>query len=314
MFKKIGLMARQYNNTNELAHTLHLVIQYLTALKRTVIVEEETLNVIPNCGLKAAARNELSRHCEVLIVVGGDGSLLSASRSAAQQNLPVIGINRGALGFLTDILPDRLEKIGEIVSGSYLEERRFLLETIAYDKPADGNASNKNGQAPNIATNKITKPTKARVLGKEIALNDAVLLASSVGQMIRFTLYLDNINICNYRADGLIISTPTGSTAHALSGGGPIIHPSLDAITIVPMFSHNLSSRPIVVNAASILKIVIAPMNPTPAKIVCDGHNEINLVNGGEIIIKKAREMLHLLHPIDYDYFAALHVKLGWER
>lgn len=289
-FSKIGLMARQH--TSDVADTLSYLVQYLAALKVGAIVEQETLKVIPNCSLPGVAREHLNQHCEVLIVVGGDGSLLSAARGVAQQNLPVIGVNRGTLGFLTDILPDKIHKIGAMLGGEYREEQRFLVESTVYD---------------------ISDSSQRILLGKDIALNDVVLLSQTVGRMISFALHLDDVLVCNYRADGLIISTPTGSTAHALSGGGPIVHPSLNVLTIVPMFSHNLSSRPIVISADGILKITAAASNTTSLKIIGDGQNVIIVPQHGEVTIRKACEKLRLLHPLDYDYFESLRVKLGWE-
>lgn len=286
---KIGLIARQ--NTPDISNTLGTLIDYLIQLKIAVIVEQETLNVIPNCGLKAVAHEFLNEHCELLIVVGGDGSLLSAARAIVQQNLPVIGVNRGTLGFLTDILPDKISKVGEMLRGDFYEEQRFLLESAVYDMQE-----------------------KPKLLGQDIALNDIVLLSQTVGRMIKFALYLDDTIVCNYRADGLIISTPTGSTAHALSGGGPIVHPVLNCVTILPMFSHNLSSRPIVISAEETLKITVAADNTTPLKIVSDGQNVITIPKCGEVLVKKSLEKLRLLHPLDYDYFESLRIKLGWER
>lgn len=296
-FHTVGLMAKQH--TPGIEATLSALIEYLASLKMRAIVEQETLNVIPNCGLEPVARHSLSKHCALLIVVGGDGSLLSAARAIVQQNLPVIGINRGTLGFLTDILPEKFHKIGEMLEGKFNEEQRFLIASTAYDL---GNTIN------------AIKENKPSILGQELALNDIVLLSQIAGRMIKFALYMDDVLVCNYRADGLIISTPTGSTAYALSGGGPIMHPHLNTLTIVPMFSHNLSSRSIVMSSEGTLKIVIANDNNVPVKIVSDGQNVINIPYCGEIIIKKAQEKLRLLHPLDYDYFAALRGKLGWER
>ena len=275
-------------NTQNVAAAVNLIINYLASLNVQVIVEQETLNVITNCQLPVISRNELSKHCDLLIVVGGDGRLLSASRSAAKQNLPVVGVNLGTLGFLADIRLENISQIGEILNNKYHEEQRFLLET----------------QVKNQET----------IIAQDVAFNDIVMTAIKAGRMIEFALHIDDNLVCSYRADGLIISTPTGSTAHALSGGGPILHPSLKALAIVPMFSHNLSSRPIVINDSSVLKLTPAKHNKEAIKIICDGQNEIIISEGSEVIIKKAAEKLRLIHPIDYNYFESLRMKLGWER
>jgi len=300
MFNKIGLMARQ--RTSGIANTLNALVQYLHTLKVRVIVEQETLKVIPNCGFPGIINGDLSKYCELLIVVGGDGSLLNAARSATQQHLPVIGINRGTLGFLTDILPNKIGKIGEILQGKFLEEQRFLLESNIYS------------QATLAECYTEREALSVRSLGSTIALNDVVLLAAKVGHLIDFTLRINDTMVCDYRADGLIISTPTGSTAYALAANGPIVHPSLDVLAVVPMFSHNLSSRPIVISANDVLKISITVGDGELVKLVSDGQDEITIPRGGEIVVKKATKKLRLLHPLDYDYFEALRVKLGWER
>ena len=321
MFKRIGLIAKQ--QTANVANAIDLVTNYLTKLNVPVILEQETSRIMKNCKFPTVAQHELNKFCDLLVVIGGDGRLLSASRSAAKQNLPVVGINLGTLGFLADIPLQNIKKINDIIQGEHYEEQRFLLETEIYSTPTDfhgtahletSDCSEHHQQQHNLASTQNAQSAcdQSKLIAHDIALNDIILTAVTAGKMIEFALYIDNKLVCSYRADGIIISTPTGSTAHALSGGGPIIHPSLQSLAIVPMFSHNLSSRPIVINANSTLKL--SPINNKPIKITCDGQNEIAVPSAGNIIIKKAHEKLRLIHPKDYDYFNSLRVKLGWEK
>ncbi|OGT64547.1 MAG: hypothetical protein A3J38_09440 [Gammaproteobacteria bacterium RIFCSPHIGHO2_12_FULL_45_9] len=222
---------------------------------------------------------------DVLIVVGGDGSLLHAARLAVDQHIPVLGINRGRLGFLTDIKPHALEAIQPILAGHYVSETRFLLEV----------------QHPEITLNST------------IALNDVVLSPGKLAQLIEFDIWINQQFVCHQRADGLIIATPTGSTAYALSAGGPILHPTLPALVLVPMFPHTLSSRPIVVESHSEIELRISPDQTAPS-FSCDGHQRFSATPGSILRVRKKETPLTLIHPTDYNYYEVLREKLGWER
>lgn len=284
-FKNIAIIGRQ--NTIGVAKTLAALIKYLQAKEINVFLEQDTATILSHHKVPAVPREKLKKHCDLIIVVGGDGSLLSAARIAACQHLPVIGINRGDLGFLTDIPPNNIAKIDKILEGKFHEESRFLL------------------------TAKIENQNRSTA--HNLALNDVVLLSYATGHIIEFAVYVDEQFLCNYRADGLIVATPTGSTAHALSSGGPILHPSLENIVIVPMLSHNLSSRPIVLKSDCHIKIVFNESNVTDLLILCDGQTQ-TMLQGRIIKISKAKEKLRLLHPIDYNYFETLRTKLNWEK
>ncbi len=223
---------------------------------------------------------------DLMIVIGGDGSLLQASHLAINNNVPVLGINRGHLGFLTDIYPNEIEKVAAVLKGHYQKETRFLLET-------------------QVRANGL-------LLNQEVALNEVVLLPGHLAQMIRFEIYINNNFVCTQRADGLIVTTPTGSTAYALSGGGPILHPQLDAIALVPMFPHKLSSRPIVVDANSLIDILITAKKVSP-HISCDGRNRTKVPKEATVHVRKHHKRVTLIHPADYDYYKTLREKLGWE-
>ncbi|CAL7962801.1 NAD kinase [Gammaproteobacteria bacterium] len=284
VFKSVAIIGRQ--NTVDTRKTLSNLIKHLQSKKINIALEHDTAKILPSYKLPVIPREELHDNCELIIVVGGDGSLLSAARIAARQDLPIIGINRGKLGFLTDIAPDNITKIDAILAGNFYEEQRFLLATemCGHDK----------------------------VIIRNIALNDIAFLSYIAGHMIDFSVHVDQHFLCNYHADGLIIASPTGSTAHALSGGGPILHPALEAVVLVPMLSHNLNSRPIVIKSDSTIKVAFNNANTTDLLVRCDGQVQ-TMLHGSSIKIKKAKEKLRLLHPTDYSYFETLRTKLHWE-
>jgi len=264
------------------------LIQYMQMHKITIFLEQETSKILSRCSLPSIQKEEFKNYCDLIVVVGGDGSLLSASRIAAQQELPIIGINLGELGFLTDITPNNIKKIDQIFLGEYHEERRFLLTSSG--------------------TN-----TKHNHDDQYLALNDIVISSTTTGRMIDFAVYIDQKFLCNYRSDGLIIATPTGSTAHALSSGGPILYPTLQNIVLVPILSHNLSSRPIVISNNSIITIKFNKSITDNILTIYDGQIRHNILNN-IIKIKKTKKELLLLHPKDYNYFETLRTKLNWEK
>lgn len=284
-FRKVALLGRQ--RVEGIEDTLLAVKDYLINYPIEVVLEPDTAELIPNANVPVVTKDLICEKCDLIIVVGGDGSLLNAAHTAVDYGLPVLGINRGRLGFLTDIRPDQLGKIDEVLSGHYFEEERFLLDATIYHP---------NGE-----------------ITKTVALNDVVLLPGNIAHMIEFEVHINHQMICYQRADGIIIATPTGSTAYALSGGGPILHPQLDAIVLVPMFPHTLSSRPIVVKSDSEITLSLSPNNQVTPRVSCDGQERILLSPGGKITIKKKPKMLRLIHPLDYNYFETLREKLGWE-
>jgi NAD+ kinase len=285
-FKKIGIMGRAKNSGAQ--KTLHLLIDYLRQLNQTPFIDADTAEHLNHPHLTPIARNDLSQECDLLIVVGGDGSLLQAAHVVVDNHVPILGINRGRLGFLTDIPPNNFDKLKSILEGQYTIEKRFLLTaTITYQE---------------------------KVLGQSNALNEVALLPDSVPHMSEFEIYLNQQFVSSQDSDGLIVATPTGSTAYALSGGGPILHPSLDAFVIVPMFPHTLSVRPIVIEGNQEITIIITPNNSTTPRVSCDSQAFINAPPGSRITIKKKKEHLNLVHPLDYDYYESLRSKLHWGR
>lgn len=285
-FKTIGIIGRV--KTPGVKDTLKTLVDYLIRLDQNIVIETESAEPLNNPALPTKQREELGRHCDLLIVVGGDGSLLHAAHAVMNDEIPVLGINRGSLGFLTDILPTQLEKIKEILEGKYTLEKRFLLTTSI--KLMDD------------------------IIGQDDALNEVAIIPDAVPHMIEFEVYIDNKFVYSQDSDGLIIATPTGSTAYALSGGGPILHPQLDAIVLVPMFPHSLNNRPIVIEGNRELSIIISPHKPISPRLSCDGRAYINTPPGSRITIKKKTKSLHLIHPLDYNYYETLRSKLHWGK
>jgi NAD+ kinase len=282
-FTRVILYARLHRANQGVNETLRHLVEVLRAFHINAFLDEETAVHFP-LNLPVLARQDMNQATDLIVVVGGDGSLLSAARMATHVGVPVIGINRGRLGFLTDISPLDLEvALKAVLNGHYQEETRFLL---ALDRPGD----------PIHNT----------------ALNDIVLSRASETHLIAFDVYVNQQFVSHYRADGLIIATPTGSTAYALSAGGPIMHPDLNALVIVPLFSHSLSSRPLVVDANVTIELKLSAENETPLQLSCDGHASHAIHPGDTIHIKKSAKTLRLLHPADYHYYDTLRVKLGW--
>jgi len=286
-FNRVILYARQYRANQGVTETLQRLIDFLHARNVTTVLDDETA-VSFDLNLPIIAREEMGKEQDLILVVGGDGSLLSAARMAIKVNTPVIGINRGRLGFLTDISPHDIEtQLGAVLDGNYQEEQRFLLKMRIHDKK----------EGTDIQSD---------------ALNDVVLSRGNETHLITFDVYIDQQFVSHYRSDGLILATPTGSTAYALSAGGPIMHPLLNAMVMVPMFSHSLSSRPLVIDGQSLIELRISKNNESDLRISCDGHESHIVKPGQRVTIEKNAQQLRLLHPSDYHYYDTLRVKLGW--
>lgn len=286
-FNRVIVYARQHRINAGVSDSIKRLIAYLNERHIKTWQHPDTATHF-SLDLPVMAMDEMGKQEDLIIVIGGDGSLLSAARKAIKVNVPVIGINRGRLGFLTDILPDELEvQLDKVFKGEYEEEHRFLLQVkISDDK---------------------------QTYFQSDALNDVVLSRGNVTHLVQFDVIINQQFVSHYRCDGMIIATPTGSTAYSLSAGGPILHPKLQAIVLVPMFSHSLSSRPIVIDSHAKIDLHISPNNEDDLSISCDGH-ESRIVKGRQhVSIEKNAQQLRLLHPRDYHYYDTLRSKLGWE-
>lgn len=261
------------------------VCRHLRRRNRDVLVDEQTARTLSGFSACAAACRPLTERCDLVIVVGGDGTLLHAARMLEGTDVPILGINLGRLGFLVDISPkEMLRRIDEVLDGSFKTENRFLL--VSEHRRGDD------------------------VLASGTALNDVVLHKKDVARMVGFETHVDGRLMNHHRSDGLVAATPTGSTAYALSGGGSLLTPDLEVVTLVPICPHTLSDRPIVVSAAS--HIVLRLCEDLHGLVSWDGQGNCVVEPGDEIHIRRHPVSLRLLHPVDYDYFEILRAKLGW--
>ncbi|MFM2482921.1 NAD(+) kinase [Celerinatantimonas sp. YJH-8] len=285
IFQTIGLIGKpNHAGANE---TLHVLLNWLHAQDYHLLVEKRVAKQLPVCCSEVASMQEIGERADLAIVVGGDGNMLGAARELCGHDVAVIGVNRGNLGFLTDLHPDNFkEPLTAVLNGEFITEHRFLLDA------------------------QILREDQS--LGFHKAMNEVVLHQGKVAHMLEFEVYVDHKFMIGLRADGLILATPTGSTAYSLSGGGPILTPDLDAIAMVPMYPHTLSTRPTVLNGQSEICIKIAPQNRSDMLISCDSHIPINVNAGDKIIIRQHPQRLRLIHPTDYRYFEVLRQKLGW--
>ncbi|MGX5175384.1 NAD(+) kinase [Aliikangiella sp. IMCC44653] len=284
-FNRIGITGKPGSEAaNE---TVELLAQQLIKAGKDIFIPQRHQSAVNVAGAQIINFEELGQKCELVIVIGGDGSMLKTARELIDSKVPLLGINRGHLGFLTDIRPTEIEtRIPPILNGEYTLENRFLLFAEVY------------------RANKL--------IGSSCAVNDVVLYPGEIARMIEFELYMDNQFVYSQRSDGLIVSTPTGSTAYSLSGGGPIMAPETDSVVLVPMCPHTLTSRPITVNKQRTIDLVIAETNPHSPQLSCDGQEIISLEPGDHIRITQYPIEMQLIHPLDYDYFEVLRSKLNW--
>lgn len=289
-FSTIGLIG--HLNNERAVYSIKCLIRFLQRANKAFVLEAETAARISDASLTDAAErimdmDAMGQVCDLVIVVGGDGSLLSGARALAKYGVPLLGVNRGRLGFLTDITPEHIEqKVAEVLAGKFTAEERFLLSMELH----------RNGN----------------IIERADALNDVVLHSGQFIHMLEFEIHVNDEFVTSQRSDGLIISTPTGSTAYSLSGGGPLLHPTLDAIVLVPMNPHTLSSRPIVVPGNSDITLKVAEHNRAQPMVTCDGHSHAEVQTGDIIYIRKKPQRLQLLHPLDYNFYERCRSKLGW--
>jgi NAD+ kinase len=283
-FERIGLFIRKDDPVMEIA--VIQVTEFLLSQNLAVFVNEPLTFLTE---LDVISISDFPKQCDLTIAIGGDGTLLSASRALSGTGLPIVGINIGRLGFLADVTLVKLEKqLSEILSGGYREDTRFLM-----------NAS-------------ITTGENKYDVGK--AMNDVVVHAHQSLHMIEFETYINGRFLNSQRADGLVVATPTGSTAYAMSAGGPILDVDLDALVLASVCPHTLSNRPLVVAASSIIDIVLSESNTTTAMVTCDGRPGHILQPGDTIRVERQANTITLLHLEDHDHYSILRAKLEWGR
>ncbi|MEJ2256543.1 MAG: NAD(+) kinase [Woeseiaceae bacterium] len=283
-FKSIALLGR---------HTDKRVAEPMQALARHLSQAGYDVVAADTLGLDLEARRipeeELCDSADLAIAIGGDGTMLYASRLVRETGTPLIGVNRGRLGFLADITPDEMiTSVEQILSGDYQEDRRMLLEATL--QTADGES---------LAA---------------YALNDVVVQRASKGGMVDFSTQVDDKYVNTHSGDGLIVATPTGSTAYALSCGGPILEPHIQAVALVPICPHTLTDRPIVIPADQAIDVKVLERAETCAEVTLDGMHLGTLTPGDTLRIARSDEYVTLLHPPGHDFYGILRSKLFWGR
>ncbi len=253
----------------------------------TVLVETEVGQALALPEQQIASLEQIGKQAQLAIVIGGDGNMLGRARILSKYDLLLIGINRGNLGFLTDIDPkNAYAQLQACLDGEFFVEERFLLEV-------------------NIEHNGV-------VINNGNAINEAVIHPAQIAHMIDFHVYIDDKFAFSQRSDGLIIATPTGSTAYSLSAGGPILTPNMNAITLVSMYPHTLSSRPLVIDGDSKISLRFADYNTPQLEVSCDSQLALNLTSDDVVTVQKSAYKLRLLHLHNYNYYNVLSSKLGW--
>ena len=282
-FPTIALVGR--HASPGIAEPLTRLAAFLAARGHRVLLDAETAQLAPLPGYPTAPAAELGRETKLAIVVGGDGTMLAIARQLAPFGVPLIGINQGRLGFLTDIaLSDMETALAAMLAGDYVEETRTMLDA-SLTRAAGGSEHAE-------------------------ALNDVVVNRGALGGMIDCAVAIDGRFVHAMRADGLIVATPTGSTAYALSAQGPIVDPVVPAILLVPVAPHALSNRPIVVRDSVAIEIVL--LGGKDASLHCDGQANFPLSEGDRVVVRRAAHHVRFLHPKDHDHFAMLRRKLHW--
>jgi len=283
-FQKVALVGR--HDDPRVAEPMTQLVNHLTKAGIEVLVATEMALDLP---VSRIAQDELSSQADLMIAVGGDGTMLYAGSLARQSDVPLLGINRGRLGFLADVTPDEmLSSVDHILNGEYSVESRLLLQA---------ELRRENGET---------------VSGT--AFNDVVLQRSETGRMVDFEASVAGQFVNTHSGDGLIVATPTGSTAYALSCGGPIIEPQLDAVVIVPICPHTLTERPIVIAANQQIEVKLLQREDIGAGVAIDGHSIGAIAAGDVLTINAASRRIQLIHPPGYDFYEILRSKLLWGR
>ncbi|MDR2244107.1 MAG: NAD(+)/NADH kinase [Burkholderiales bacterium] len=283
-FTHIALAGRR--NSPDLFGPLSVLADFLVRRGYQVSIEAETAAVAKLAGYPSVSAETMGINNDLVIVLGGDGTMLSFARRLAPFDVPLVGINQGRLGFLTDIPQAYMEVLlGDILEGRFVEEKRTMLRA---------HVQRESGSIPT----------------EILALNDIVINRGSRGTVIDLSIAIDDQFAYSLRADGIIIATPTGSTAYALSAGGPIISPTLPVLVLVPVAPHALTHRPIIIPETAKLTITVERGNDV--SLHGDSQSQIPLMQGEQIIIKRSLHRATLLHPSHYDYFSMLRQKLHW--
>jgi len=287
MFKHIGIVTK--TATPAVREALLSVVGVLNARGLEIFVDLPTnMNPVPG-HYHLASDGDLPGDCDLVISLGGDGTLLQAASMIFPHDVPLVGVNLGRLGFLADFTRSNITSgLDAVLDGRYLSEERAVLGC-------------------NIVRDNA-------VIASENGLNDVVVQKWNTARLITLDTYLDGKFLHSQRADGMIVSTPTGSTAYALSGGGPILDPSIDALVLVPICPHTLTNRPIVVSNTALIEIHVDTEREEKSRVTCDGNSVQELLPGDHVRVFQQEQSITLLHPADHDHYATLRAKLHWGR
>lgn len=282
-FSKAGIIVKKGDDGAE--QTLKNVLQVLAEHSITAMVEHNAKPLLPDTS--TVSTDDIATECDLAIVIGGDGTLLHAARELVDHNVPIVGINRGRLGFLVDVPPtENLAQLKLILKGEYHREERMILETRIL----------RDGEC--ISASK--------------SFNDTVVRVKDVLQIMDFDIIIDDVLVTHQRADGIIMATPSGSTAYSLSNGGPIVGPTINAVVLQPICPHTLTSRPLMVDSKSVVRVHLWDDKVMEAQVVCDGQVYMPATLGDMIEMRVKDRRVTLLHPTSYDYHRILREKLNW--
>jgi NAD+ kinase len=284
MIRRVGIISRP--RRADIARVVPPLIKWLQAHGAEVLCDSETGDCLGPISVQTQTREKLPGQADLLIVLGGDGTLLSAARLVSDRPVPILAVNLGGLGFLTTVpLDDLYEILEEVFLGKSRISERVMLEAQVV--------------------------REGSIIRQQIALNDAVLNKAALARIMDVALHVDGEYVTTYKADGLILSTPTGSTAYSLSAGGPIVHPAVEAFVVTPICPHTLTNRPLVIPDAAQIEIDFQAEDGT-VFLTLDGQVGIELVKGDRVIVRKAAEKLRLVIPSKKTYYQVLRSKLKW--
>lgn len=283
MIRKVGIACKPIKDI--VCSVVPPLLAWLREHKIEVMVDVETSSCI-DAGVDGLPREALADKIDLLLVLGGDGTLLSAARALRGHGIPVLGVNLGALGFLTSVTLDELYPVlDRVIAGDYRTSDRMTLQaTISHD---------------------------GRLAGPHLALNDAVVNKSAMARMLDFDVYVDQSHVGRYRADGLIVSTPTGSTAYSLAAGGPIVHPDLDVLIVTPICPHMLTNRPLVIPGTSQVSVDFSAADE-PVYLTLDGQTGAQIGLNHRVTVTRSESKVRLVRPTGKTYFEILRSKLRW--
>lgn len=282
-FTRAGLIVKF--DDESVASTLADAIACLEAHGVEPVLDESTRGLVDDA--VTLSRADIAESCDLAVVIGGDGTLLNAARSLVDAGVPIVGVNRGRLGFLVDVSPDGgLGELAGIIEGRHIAEERALLETSIL----------RDGERVHTS----------------YALNDCVIRVRDLLQLMDFDIIIDDVLVTHQRADGIVIATPSGSTAYSLSNGGPIVGPTIDAVVLQPICPHTLTSRSLMVDANSSIRVHLWDDDVLRAQVVCDGQVYMDASLGDMIEVRRKKTRIRLLHPETYDYHRILREKLNW--